>query len=299
MSLVTGQEKGCNRVQDSGAPGAYVDIMTQRSHDYVHGYEQREDERLHAQARSLEDVLHSGIRYPSGSRVLEAGCGTGAQTVVLGTNSPDAEIVALDLSPTSLATAVERAQAAGLPNIEFHQGDILAPPFADSSFDHVYVCFVLEHLPRPLDALRGLRRLLRPGGTITVFEGDHGSTLFHPHDRRAVDVVQCHVELQRRAGGNPLIGRELFPLLTAAGFHGVRVSPRAVYADASRPEIVDRFVRRTFIAMIQGVRSAAIDRGLMAADAFDDGIAALERAATADGVFYYTFFKAVGNAPGS
>ena len=53
-------------------------------------------------------------------------------------------------------------------------------PSGPESFDHVFVCFVLEHLTRPAEALIILRRLLRPGGTITVIEGDHGSTYFHP-----------------------------------------------------------------------------------------------------------------------
>ena len=48
---------------------------------------------------------------------------------------------------------------------------------------------VLEHLPRPAEALRRLRAMLRPGGTITVIEGDHGSTYFHPDSPAARDAI--------------------------------------------------------------------------------------------------------------
>ena len=48
-------------------------------------------------------------------------------------------------------------------------------PFAPASFDHVFVCFVLEHLSRPAEALSSLKTVLKPGGSITVIEGDHGS----------------------------------------------------------------------------------------------------------------------------
>ena len=67
--------------------------------DYVHGYSDREAERLSDQARTLTSLLHYDTRYPAGSRVLEAGCGTGAQTVILSKNSPGAEIISVDIPP--------------------------------------------------------------------------------------------------------------------------------------------------------------------------------------------------------
>jgi len=101
------------------------------------------------------------------------------------------------------------------------------------------------------------------------------------------------VRLQAGTGGNALIGRQLYPLLRQAGFDDARVSPRMVYVDASRPALVEGFTRRTFAAMIEGVRAAALDAGLSNAADFDRGIADLHRTAEADGVFCYTFFKAV------
>jgi len=50
---------------------------------YVHGYDQRESDRLHDQAGTLVDLLHSDTADPPNARVLEAGCGVGAQTVTL------------------------------------------------------------------------------------------------------------------------------------------------------------------------------------------------------------------------
>ena len=64
--------------------------------------------------------------------------------------------------------------------------------------------------------------------------------------------------------------------------------------DASRPELVDGFTRKTFTAMIEGVRPAAVASGLIEPDRFDAGIAGLHRTTEADGVFCYTFFKGVG-----
>jgi len=261
---------------------------------YVHGYHVREKERLHDQAGTLVDLLHSDTAYGGGSRVLEVGCGVGAQTVILARRSPDARFTSVDVSLDSIAEARRRTGRAGLANVEFRQADIFALPFGPKSFDHVFVCFVLEHLARPIEALAILGRLLEPGGTITVIEGDHGSAYFHPDSPAAQAAIRCQVELQRQAGGNPLIGRQLYPLMIAAGFDAVRVSPRMVYVDASRPDLVDGCTRKTFTAMIEGIRESAIAANLIAPDAFDAGVADLHRTTAADGVFCYTFFKGVG-----
>jgi cytosine/uracil/thiamine/allantoin permease len=94
-----------------------------------------------------------------------------------------------------------------------------------------------------------------------------------------------------------MIGRQVYPLLVGAGFEGVQVSPRMVYADAGRPQLVEGFTRRTFTAMVQGVRASAIAAGIVEPALFDTGIRDLYRTAEADGVFCYTFFKGVGEKP--
>ena len=138
---------------------------------------------------------------------------------------------------------------------------------------------------------------MRPGGTITVIEGDHGSAYFHPDSAAARAAIGCQIELQRRAGGDSLIGRRLYPLMIEAGLRGVRVSPRVVYVDSSRPDLVDGFTRRTFTAMIEGVREPAIAAGLTDPESFDAGLRDLYRTAEDDGVFCYTFFKGVAAKP--
>ena len=261
---------------------------------YVHGYDARENERLHDQAGALVDLLHSDTSYAAGSEVLEPGCGVGAQTVILAQRSSGARFTSVDLSEASLSEAQRRAQRAGISNVEFRQADIFALPFAPESFDHVFVCFVLEHLSRPIAALESLRRVLRPGGTITVIEGDHGSAYFHPDSGAAHTAIHCLVQLQEEAGGNALIGRQVYPLLVEAGFDAVRVSPRMVYVDASRPALVDGFTLNTFTAMVQAIRDRALAAGLVEPAIFDEGVSALRRTTEPDGVCCYTFFKGVG-----
>jgi hypothetical protein len=212
----------------------------------------------------------------------------------LAKNSPGAKIIALDISRSSAAEAKTKAEAVDLANVRILQGDIFHLPFPKASFDHLFVCFVLEHLPQPVEALSILKEFIKPGGSITAIEGDHGSAYFHPDSPAARRAIDCQVRLQKRAGGNAMIGRELYPLLTRAVFSEVSVSPRMVYADGSRPAMADGFTRKTFTAMIEGVREAALAAGMMEPAKFDEGVRDLYRMAEEDGVFCYTFFKATG-----
>jgi SAM-dependent methyltransferase len=263
------------------------------SDEYVHGYSEREGTRLLDQAATLTELLHADTRYPAGATVLEAGCGIGAQTVILARNSPGAAFTSVDVSAASLDEARSRAREAGISNVAFRQADIFDLPFPEASFDHVFVCFVLS---RPREALERLRSRLRPGGTLTVIEGDHGSAFFHPESPDARRAIDCLVALQARADGNALIGRELYPLLVSSGLKDVRVSPRMVYVDSSRPEWVEGFTRNTFTSMVEGVGERAIAAGLADAGSWKRGIDGLRRTSEADGVFCYTFFKGVGTA---
>ena len=263
------------------------------TYPYVHGYSTREDRRLDDQARTLAELLHGDTTYPQNSRVLEAGCGVGAQTVLLAQRSPQARITAIDISRAFLARAEERVRQAGCTNVTFQQADILDLPFPPATFDHAFVCFVLEHLANPVDALGRIRAVLKPGGTLTVIEGDHGSAFFYPESGDAQRAIDCQIALQAKAGGNARIGRALYPLLRTAGYARVRVSPRMVYVDADKPDLVDGFTKKTFTAMIEGIREQVLQERWISADAFDRGIRDPYRTTQPDGTFCYTFFKAL------
>ncbi len=295
-SLEDASPTGGGPDQQAHALMKVIETMTMFE-QYVHGYQSEETRRLHDQAGTLVELLHGDAGYPPGVSVLEVGCGVGAQTITLAQRSPGAVLTCLDISADSLAEARRRVTAAGIDTVTFIQADVFDLPHPDgplsaATFDHVFVCFLLEHLPSPEEALTRLRVMLKPGGTITVVEGDHGSTYFHPDSEPARDAIACQVTLQRHAGGDALIGRRLYPLLSSAGYDQVSVSPRLVYVDATRPGLVEGFIRNTFTAMVEGVRHPAIAAGLITAERFDHGIRDLHRTTEPDGVFCYTFFTA-------
>ena len=117
--------------------------------DYVHGYSEYESARLDDQAQVLRRLLHGDVIFPEGSTVLEAGCGTGAQTLILADNNPTSHFVSVDLSGDSLKEAAAAVAAHGYTNVEMEQQDIYDLSYPDNYFDHLFCCFVLEHLADP------------------------------------------------------------------------------------------------------------------------------------------------------
>lgn len=261
---------------------------------YVHGYTKRESTRLFDQANTLVELIHNDTIFKKNSLVLEAGCGVGAQTKIIAPKNPDSKFISVDISEDSIKEARQLIRSLSIPNVEFEQADIFSLPFKNEVFDGVIVCFVLEHVSDPVTALKELMRVLKKDGILIAIEGDHGSTFFYPDSQYAHDAIECQVQLQKRHGGNSNIGRELYPLLDSVGLKNISVTPRVVYADASRPHLVEGFIKNTFTAMIEGVGDEAIQQGLMEEDSFNQGIKDLYRTAEPDGVFSYTFFKGFG-----
>lgn len=118
--------------------------------------------------RFSHDLLCSG----DGDRVLDIGCGTGADAVALARRvCPSGRVVGVDLSRSLVTIATARAAVLGLP-VTFQQADIHALPFADGSFDRTRIDRVLHFLPNPGPALREAVRVTAPGGRVVVTEPD-------------------------------------------------------------------------------------------------------------------------------
>ena len=261
---------------------------------YVHGYSQIEANRLNNQADSLSNLIHHDSIWEEGSIILEAGCGVGAQTKTVALQNPNCKFVSIDISEESIMEAKELINSKGIRNVEFQTADIFDLPFQDEYFDHIFLCFVLEHLPNPEKVLEVLKRKLKLNGTIMLIEGDHGSTYFHPHSEFAKRAIECQVELQKRNGGDANIGRKLYPILENAGFHEISVSPRQVYVDDSNMAWVEGFTRNTFTAMIEGIKEDAVRNKLIDRESMERGISDLFKTAEGGGTFCYTFFKGKG-----
>lgn len=100
--------------------------------------------------------------------ILIAGCGTGSHAIQIAQVYPNARLLAVDVSLTSLAYARRKTRELGLRNIEYAQADILELGTIDRRFDSIESVGVLHHLAEPTAGWRVLVSLLRPGGKMRI-----------------------------------------------------------------------------------------------------------------------------------
>ncbi len=261
---------------------------------YVHGYTPRETRRLLEQALILEELLHSGTNYSAGSSVLEAGCGVGGQTQILCRRSPDAKFTCIDISAESIQQAEKMAMDTGISNAIFQEANINSLPFQAESFDHVFVCFVLEHLPDPVSVLKNLSNLLKSGGTLTVIEGDHGSGFWTPESPESRKAWDGLVRSQLDNGHDPDIGRRIYPLLKTTSLDIELVEPRVVYADQSSPKLLDGVIKQIIAPMVYSAEKQVLKTGLMKKEDWVKGLEDIRNVALhPEGTFFYTWFKGI------
>ncbi len=265
---------------------------------YVHGYTSRETQRLLEQSLILEELLHTGTIYQKGERVLEAGCGVGAQTRILARRNPDALFESIDISGESIEQARGVARQEGIANVTFKQSDLYCLPYKPGSFDHVFVCFVLEHLPEPSGALKIFMELLKPGGSLTLIEGDHGSGFWTPETMASRKAWKGLIDSQMALGHDPNIGRRIYPLLVQAGFQVRDVSPRWVYADQSSPALLSGVINQIITPMVYSAEKQVLESVYVKQDEWERGLNDIREVARhPEGTFFYTWFKGVGIKP--
>ena len=172
--------------------------------------------RLLGDARHKRALIQAADIRP-GHRVLDLGCGTGALTLLIHEQCPDAKLVALDPDPKALALARRKAERVGA-DIDWHQGFADALPFEDASFDRIVSSLVFHHLPPDVvrATLPELRRVLRPGGSVWVLDFGHGGT-HGLHGWMARFVSHQH--------GDEDVAGALPALMQAAGLEGAEATP--------------------------------------------------------------------------
>lgn len=116
------------------------------------------------------------VSPPENSRILDVGSGPGHVCLMLARKHPTVEIVGIDFSRTEVRAAERLRRKNHVTNCRFQQGDAMALPFEDASFDIVISLASLKHWPDRERGLNEIRRVLVPGGRSLVLEADSGCT---------------------------------------------------------------------------------------------------------------------------
>ena len=159
-----------------------------------------------------------------GMNVLDCGCGPGSITIGLAEIVAPGEVIGTEIEESQLEFGRAAAQRLEVKNVTFKQADIYELPFADESFDAVFISSVLGNLREPLRGLLGAHRVLKPGGVIGVKEFDHGGDLLHPLTPDLMKGINLYNRLRRHNGHDPEGGRKVPAFLDEAGFRRVTIT---------------------------------------------------------------------------
>lgn len=164
-----------------------------------------------------------------GMSLLDCGCGVGSITLDLAERVAPGQVVGVDLDEGQLTVARAEAERRGLTNVRFEVASIYDLPFPDATFDAALAHTLLFHLREPLQALRVLRRMLKPGGVVCVSDDDWSTWVLSPANPLVQRMWELTTRLVEHNGGSPFYARHLRGLLLAAEF--ARTEGHAVAAD--------------------------------------------------------------------
>ncbi|MCX7009307.1 MAG: methyltransferase domain-containing protein [Kiritimatiellaeota bacterium] len=249
---------------------------------YIHSFTPQEQQRLIEQAEFLVPWIHRHVDYSGCARVLEVGCGVGAQLRVLSHRFSQVKFVGLDAAPEQLARArILLAGEIAAGRMELAQGSAYELPFPDASFDGAFFCWVFEHLEHPTAAMREAARVLKPGGVIFASEVFNAGVYCDPPRPAMAEYWRVFNKLQREFGGHPDIGMRLANLAVEAGLGEVELRDIAPHLDgrltpAERKAMADYFCAIFSSGAAELVRRGRVTPELVAAMQRDFATLAVE-----------------------
>lgn len=181
----------------------------------------------HARRGVADSAAYLLPHLRDGMSILDVGCGPGSITVELARRFPHSRVLGVDASADVVEQAGARAADEGVRNAEFCVGDAYALDAADGEFDVVHAHQVLQHLSRPVDALREFRRVKAHDGLVAVRDVDYEGITWFPQSSALSDWLDVYLRLARRNGGEPAAARHLRGWAKAAGFGSVHVTGSA------------------------------------------------------------------------
>lgn len=266
---------------------------------YLHGYTAHERDRLYHQAEFLADAVHDRLPFRRCRRLLEVGCGVGAQTEILLRHFPHLHVTGVDRSAANLEAAAAHLQRAAIGRPRF-TGEVAAAetlPFAVDSFDGAFLCWILEHVAEPARTLAEVRRVLRSGSPVVCTEVMNATFFLDPYSPDTLRYWREFNDVQMAMGGDPFVGAKLGNLLLKNGFTDIRTEVKTFHLDNRAPG-----ERTEFLAYWTGLLLSGAPALAKAGKVPHEVVAGMQRelqrvARDPDAVFWYSFVQARARVP--
>ncbi len=271
----------------------------QNSLPYLHGYSPLEQDRLRRQAEFAEHTVYKNVDLTEVRNLLEVGCGVGAQTSILLRRFPQIKITGIDLNEEQLAAAQATLEQQPLAKGRYtiQKMDAQNMDFNAHSFDGAFLCWILEHVPDPLQILNEVRRVLRPGGVVYITEVVNSSFFLDPYSPNLWKYWMAFNDYQFDGAGDPFVGAKLGNFLSAVGFQKIKTEVITWHLDNRQPE-KRRKIIEYWAELLLSAADQLVKAGYVTQEVVDAGMLELKKAQkNPNAVFLYSFMQAQAIAP--
>lgn len=263
---------------------------------YLHGFSSEEQDRLRTQAEFAEFTIYQDINFSEVSKLLEIGCGVGAQSEILLRRFPKLELTSVDLNEKQLdaAKAYMKNQPIDPARYSIKKMDAQNLDFESNSFDAAFLCWVLEHVPEPSRVLAEARRVIKPGGKIVITEVMNSSFFLEPYSPNTWKCWMAYNDFQYENAGDPFIGAKLGNLLLASGYRDVKTTVKTWHLDNRHPEKRKEAIE-FWTELLMSASQELINAGKITKEMIDDAYQELKKVAKdPNAVYFDSFIQAKG-----
>lgn len=194
--------------------------MPQNVPVYTHGYHPSVL-RSHSNRTVENSAAYLIPELAPGLHLLDVGSGAGTITADLAARLAPGRVTALELTREALDLSRAAIARHDEHNVDFALGNVQALGFPDGSFDIVHAHQVLQHVDDPVQALREMQRVCKPGGVVAARDADYAGFVWYPALPELDEWMRWYQHAARANGGEPNAGRRLLGWAQQAGFRDI------------------------------------------------------------------------------
>lgn len=262
---------------------------------YIHGFNQTERERLISQNDTLSKYIYERIDLRNVTKLLEIGCGVGAQMIYVLKKYPHLHVTGVDIEESQLQQARKNLDLAGIDPQQYSlisSQQFLSSP--SSKYDGLLIIWVLEHVANPEELLSSYLPYIISGSPFFITEVKHSNLKMNPHNNLITRFWNDCIDYQKELGGDANVGERLEQILDNCGVKEFYTKPFELSFDESTPDKKQEIFKYWIMLM----KSAAIER-IQKGDFSKSEWQEVEdimtkRIKNPNSSFYYAFIQAFG-----